>query len=631
MPIVRLFSLVASTLGVAGCAAQPVVTPIAAPPKAPVRVADAAPVAPAAPQPAPKPVVPPKPVDPPPPRKDYGAQRPELRAFWVDGFNEGFKTPAQCDALLARVRQLHMNAVFVQMRKRADAYYRSSYEPWADDDASHFDALDYLVRHAHQSGLPRIQVHAWVNACAVGGNKGPRALPKLHPDWISLSDTKETFDSEVTKIDPGNPAAADWTVRVYTDIVRHYDVDGVHMDFIRYGGTDKTVGHWGYNPVSIARYNARYGTMGDPAWDDERWKQWRRDQVTALVRRVYASATAVRPSVIVSAATICWGKGPANDAEYEAKSASYTGVFAPWRDWMREGILDLDCSMTYMNSGRHRDHWYQWSAFLKDHQYGRRAAMGTAIYMNSIPESLWQINETRAPSPSSAHLAGTLLYSYASTDADAAAPDGIHQYNEAFYGALAESGIYKKDVPIPSMPWKSHPAMGIVQGVLLAPNGLAPRDGAVVTLRRAHGGRRQARADGNGFFAMIGVTPGAYQASWEDGGVKADLGTVKVHAGETLRITPGLPRRPVAGIGKVADGESVTLVNAVVTNGSNRMGDFFYVTDPGGKALVRVDSLGLVPPTVRGDLLAITGTVSHEAGVPIVKASAVRWLGARRD
>ena len=52
-------------------------------------------------------------------------QRPELRAFWVDGFNDGFHTPAECDLLLARVRAAHMNAVFVQMRKRADAYYAS--------------------------------------------------------------------------------------------------------------------------------------------------------------------------------------------------------------------------------------------------------------------------------------------------------------------------------------------------------------------------------------------------------------------------------------------------------------------------------------------------------------------------
>ena len=62
------------------------------------------------------------------------AEKPELRAFWVDGFNDGFKTPAQCDLLLHRLRAMHANAVFVQMRKRADAYYQSHYEGWALDD-----------------------------------------------------------------------------------------------------------------------------------------------------------------------------------------------------------------------------------------------------------------------------------------------------------------------------------------------------------------------------------------------------------------------------------------------------------------------------------------------------------------
>ena len=143
-----------------------------------------------------------------------------------------------------------------------------------------------------QKGKPRIQIHAWINACAIGGNASAGALTKLHPEWLSLSDTGADFDTEATKIDPGNPDAAEWTFRVYMDVVRHYDVDGIHLDFIRYGGDGKTVGHWGYNAVSVARYNARYGTTaGSPLWNDPRWQAWRREQVTALVRRVYVNAT----------------------------------------------------------------------------------------------------------------------------------------------------------------------------------------------------------------------------------------------------------------------------------------------------------------------------------------------------
>ena len=88
------------------------------------------------------------------PKPPVPSARPELRAFWVDGFNDGFKSPAQCDLLLHRLRADHCNAVFVQMRKRADAYYASHYEGWAQDDPDHFDALQYLCDHAHAPGKP---------------------------------------------------------------------------------------------------------------------------------------------------------------------------------------------------------------------------------------------------------------------------------------------------------------------------------------------------------------------------------------------------------------------------------------------------------------------------------------------
>ena len=99
------------------------------------------------------------------------------------------------------------------MRKRADAYYQTHYEAWATDDAQQFDALQYLCARAHMKGRPRIQVHAWINACAVGGNATAGPLTKDHPEWLSLSDTGADFDTESTKIDPGNPEAAEWTFR----------------------------------------------------------------------------------------------------------------------------------------------------------------------------------------------------------------------------------------------------------------------------------------------------------------------------------------------------------------------------------------------------------------------------------
>ncbi|MER3475276.1 MAG: hypothetical protein C4335_14940 [Armatimonadota bacterium] len=59
------------------------------------------------------------------------------------------------------------------------------------------------------------------------------------------------------------------------DVLRHYDVDGTYFDYIRFAGN-----RWGYNPVSVSRFNSATGRTGQPAYNDSTWSQWRRDQVT---------------------------------------------------------------------------------------------------------------------------------------------------------------------------------------------------------------------------------------------------------------------------------------------------------------------------------------------------------------
>ena len=528
-----------------------------------------------------------------------------------------------------------MNAVFVQMRKRADSYYASHYEPWATDDLEHFDALAYLCRQAHAPGLPRIQVHAWINACAVGGNKGPQSLVKMHPDWLSLSDTGADYDGESTKIDPGNPAAADWTYRVYLDVVRHYDVDGIHMDFIRYGGSGPTVGHWGYNAVSVARYNARYGTTGQPLWNDPRWRLWRRDQVTALVRRVSVEAHALKPHIIVSAATICWGDGPKDDAAYEAKSASYSEVFAPWRDWLRDGLLDLNCPMTYFDYAKHPDYWQHWSDFVKDHQYGHLSTLGVGTWINTVPNSLAEIASTRQPTGQGNTAAGVVLFSYAGTDSVNGQEE---QGNEALYSSLGQPDVFAQDVPPPPMSWLDKPITGAMAGVLLR-NDLSAEDGVELVLYRFEkvGKIEQRRkvgttiCDGNGFFAFSGLLPGGYEVQWRDKALGLVSSPWLVEAGNTRQIIASVQKAVyhVAGVGVSPDGTRGAICTALVTNGSDRLGDDFYIADGFGKPPLRVHAPGLVPPTVAGDIVAVSGTLHHTPGGAVLDASAVRQLGAR--
>jgi len=557
---------------------------------------------------------------------------PELRGVWVDGFNDGFQTPTQCDLLMQRVRAAHLNAVFIQMRKRGDAFYYSNYEPWAGDDPSHFDALDYVCKLGHAPGKPRILVVAWMNTCAVGGSKSLESLPRLHPDWLSISDTGSVYDNESTKIDPGNPAAADWTYRVVLDVVRHYDIDGVILDFIRYGGDTraKTVGHWGYNPASIARFNTFYHRTGQPLWNDPDWCAWRRLQVTNLVRRIYTNTTALRPNLIVSASTICWGAGPADDAAYEAHSASYSEVFAPWRDWLREGILDINCPMTYFKNGVRNPYWKEWAPFIRSHQAARMSTMAAAIYLNSIPDSLDLIRSTREPDAAGNKLAGVILYSYSSDDLT----DGVlHQYDPAFWDALPT--VFPTDAPVPALPWKIHPTNGELMGVLFRHKTLAVSDGDTVTLTSKSGAHLDAVTDGNGFFSFPVVSPGPWDVTLNShdstSGSKRDLGGAYVTAGKAAVVVDtqdGTLRQRVSGIGALRDGEEIGLANAVVTVGSRSLTNSFYIADEFGRFPVRVITASLVPPTVPGDRVAIHGVIGHEHGATTITADAVRQLGA---
>ncbi|TAG21854.1 MAG: hypothetical protein EAZ39_03890, partial [Oscillatoriales cyanobacterium] len=340
----------------------------------------------------------------------------EFRAFWVDAFNPGFKTPQEVTKLIADAQRANANAIVAQVRRRGDAFYTSAIEPRTTDPnvPAGFDPLQDLIDKAHAAG---IEVHAWmVTLPVVSGGKlpanhvwqqhGPNASGK--DNWAMLISSGEAKGF----LDPGNPDALDYTVSVYLDLLKRYDVDGVQLDYVRYGGPN-----WGYNPTSIARFNQQNGRSGKPAASDPLWMQWRRDQVTNLVRKLYVEAMAIKPRVKITAATIAWGDGPANDAGWY-KTQPYREVLQDWRAWLEEGILDMAMPMTYQREYKPQqkmgyDHWIE---YAKDHQYNRQIAIGPGNYLNYIEDTLGQIRRAEAPSAKGNRVAGTVLYSYASTN-----------------------------------------------------------------------------------------------------------------------------------------------------------------------------------------------------------------------
>ena len=467
------------------------------------------------------------------------AQQSEFRAFWVDAYHPGFKSAGEVSTLIQHVRSANCNAVIVEVRKRGDAYYTpdttyADFEPQATDTApANFDSLAELIGQAHDTtgGKRRIEVHAWLVTWPIwGSNTSVPASPQhpfnRHPEWLTRNDAGATWNGSQYCFDPGHPGAAAHTFRIAMNLVTNYNLDGINFDYVRYAGDT-----WGYNPVAVSRYRARFGGTGAPAASDPAWCQFRRDQITAFVRKVYLHTLAYRPAVKVSADTITWAPGPASLADWR-NTAAHKDVLQDWRAWMEEGILDLNIPMTYFDqSGAYAQDWTNWCHFIRDYQYNRHAVIGPGVYLNATADAITQIRYTRAASPSGHSARGVCAYSYA-------VPDKTPTPFGAFAAYLTNSpnrydplspAVFAEAASVPTMPWKTAPATGHLMGIVSAGNAAAPLDGAVVSL--AGPVSRVQTNDGSGFYGFVDLPPGSYRVRASMPGIGSSTNTITISAG----------------------------------------------------------------------------------------------------
>ncbi|MBI1764253.1 MAG: family 10 glycosylhydrolase [Acidobacteria bacterium] len=507
-------------------------------------------------------------------------QSGQYRGFWIDTFNTTLNNHNEVLAIIADTKRAHCNALFVQVRRRGDSWYRNSLEPLADRTPieAGFDPLADLIAEAHANN---IEVHAFVIVGALW-NGNPTANPPRPPESPQHAFNRHGFNQATGKLyegrdnwltrtlladdgtnvsfnghrigndfwlDLGHPDAAQYTFDVLLHLVRNYDLDGLHLDRIRYPevtATQSGGASIGYNAVNVARFQTRYGLAegSTPALTDARWQQWRRDQVTNLVRRVYLNAIALKPRLKISGALIAFGGGPTTESAWQSAEA-YWRVFQDWRAWTEEGILDLAIPMNYK-----REHvmsqvplfssWYEWT---KDHAYDRAVLHGLGSYLNSLEGTLHQIRASLVPSrQGNPAMSGVVFFSFANTnDAVAANPftGGRDTPRRAFaeFAAALTTGksvdgtqsyevpdpsiqpVFPQSVPVPVLPWKAAPQLGHVMGLVKNNKG-AVSDTAEVLLTRLTAdipptGRANIRTttDGNGFYGGVDLAPGRYRVT----------------------------------------------------------------------------------------------------------------------
>lgn len=439
----------------------------------------------------------------------FGAQAAEeLRGLWVDTFRPGLRNPTEVAQLVSEARGAGLNTLFVEVRKRGDAYYDSRFEPRAADVAPGFDPLGRLLELAHDTSLgPRLEVHAWMVTYNIWNNATtppPQTNHpyRLHPDWLTRSVSGSTWDGSNYAFDPGHPAVQEHTFNVAMDLVRRYDIDGLHFDYVRYAGPD-----WGYNEAAVTRYNRRFGRAGRPAASHPDWLQFRRDQVTGLVRKVYLTALAEKPAVRISAATITFAPGITTTAQWPSSSA-YSGVLQDWRAWMEEGILDWNIPMAYFRQTEHPEALTAWNVFIKDHQYRRRAAIGLGWYLNGASNALVQTRLARRPTAGGRTASGVVGYSYAAPSLDATRGEFFQALVVPSRFDASPTPVFAEAASVPAAPWKTSADFGHLLGYVRDATTERGIDGAEVSVC----GRvnRTLRSDASGFFGTVDLPPGDY-------------------------------------------------------------------------------------------------------------------------
>ncbi len=514
---------------------------------------------------------------------------PELRALWVDAFHAGIRSPEEAAQLIADARRIHINTLIVQVRRRGDALYTGGLEPSLDDpnyNAS-FDALAHIVEKVHAAGL---QVHAWLNAMPVWRDEAPpkdaRHVFNLHGPaaagencWLtSTRDGQQKFPVGYF-LDPGHPQAQNHLVAVYLDIVKRYDVDGIHFDYIRYPETDEPTlprgSDVGYNPVSVGRFQRATGRTDVPAPDDEAWIRWRRQQVTQLMRRISIEARAIKPRIKVSAAAIPWGRPPVSLADFE-NVAPMQRIFQNWQGWLAEGLLDLAVPMNYAreHDDRVRGWFNGWIAWEKRYKADRQLAVGIGGYLSAPEGVLAQVARVRTPegrsgadgvsffsyfspslrpappgasgAPTAQSAAGTAAVAQprpAGAPAAPAPPTQAAEPDRLDYlvrGAGSAPAAFTAPAPVPAMPWIERPTTGFIAGMVSDAEGRAV-EAFTIRIRKTGWLRKTKRTttDANGWFGMTRLSPGTYHVRLEDraGKARRERVEVVVAAGAVARVT----------------------------------------------------------------------------------------------
>ena len=349
-------------------------------------------------------------------------------------------------ALLDRAQALHFNAVILQVRPAGDALYPSKLEPWSEyltgrqgrPPDPYYDPLKFAVEEAHARGL---ELHAWFNPYRA---RHPSAKGKLAVSHLSRR-RPELVKKYGTQLwmDPGEPAVREQTLRVVLDVVKRYDIDGVHLDDYFY-------------PYREKRANGSTDFPDDRSWRSYRRNRgkldrddWRRRNVDLLVAALHVGIAKAKPWVKFGISPFgIWRPGyPEGVKGFDA----YEQLYADSRKWLREGWVDYFTPQLYWGmerEGRRYPDLLRW--WVDQNAAGRHVWPG--MYTNLVGE-----HPGRADS--SEYNTREIVRQIDATRQQQGATGNVHFSMKVFLEdrdsirAVLARGPYSQPALVPASPW----------------------------------------------------------------------------------------------------------------------------------------------------------------------------------
>jgi uncharacterized lipoprotein YddW (UPF0748 family) len=376
----------------------------------------------------------------------------EFRAVWVASVEnidwpskKGLTADSQ-RAEFIRLLDMHkrngLNAMVVQIRPAADAFYPSPYEPWSEwltgvqgrPPVPYYDPLEFMIEETHKRGM---EFHAWCNPYRAVKTIGrssiaPDHVTREHPEWFVRFENTLYFD-------PGNKQVQDYVTGVIRDIVRRYDIDALHFDDYFYP-YDIVEG----SPKSDFPDQATYEKYGNGMSISD----WRRSNVDSIVLKISKAIKEEKKYCKFGISPYCVWRNKSRDPEGSETISgvtNYDNLYANILLWLKNGWIDYVVPQIYFEFTQPHVPYGVLLDWWSTHSYGKQCYVGLAPYKAGT-NAAWR-DPTLLPREIQAQRAspgvqGAVYFSSKSFERD---PLG---FNDSL-----RNNYYKYPALIPPMPW----------------------------------------------------------------------------------------------------------------------------------------------------------------------------------